>query len=54
MNIVLATVRACVFGTVGTVVDRRSSAITEAGKARSLNNNWVVCTGDDTTKHSGP
>ncbi|MBS0578897.1 MAG: haloacid dehalogenase type II [Proteobacteria bacterium] len=43
----LATVKACVFDTFGTVVDWRSSVIAEAtewGKARGLNINWVEFT----------
>jgi 2-haloacid dehalogenase len=40
----LASVKACVFDTFGTVVDWRSSVIAEAtgwGKAKGLNINWV-------------
>ncbi len=43
----LASVKACVFDTFGTVVDWRSSIIAEAtnwGKAKSLNINWVEFT----------
>jgi 2-haloacid dehalogenase len=43
----LATVKACVFDTFGTVVDWRSSVIAEStkrGKARGLNIDWVEFT----------
>ena len=43
----LATVKACVFDIFGTVVDWRSSVITEAanwGKSKRLNINWVEFT----------
>jgi len=44
MNAALASVKACVFDTFGTVVDWRSSVIGEAtmwGKAKGLKINWV-------------
>jgi len=44
VNAAIAAVKACVFDTFGTVVDWRSSVITEAtrwGKVKGLNINWI-------------